>query len=65
MRAVAKPAFQRLTDKIGQVQRKWLLVADIFHKIVDMAYDERIVLDGGPRRLRFAKSSTRCQAILS
>ena len=30
------------------MQRKWLLVADIFHKIVDMAYDERIVLDGGP-----------------
>ena len=48
MRAVAKPAFQRLTDENGQVQRKWLLVADIFHKIVDMAYDERIVLDGGP-----------------
>ena len=49
LRAVAKPAFQRLTDEIGQVQRKWLLAfADIFHKIVDMAYDERIVLDGGP-----------------
>jgi hypothetical protein len=48
LHAVAKPAFQRLTDEIGQVQRKWLLVADIFHKIVDMAYDDRIVLDGGP-----------------
>ena len=48
LRAIAKPAFQRLTDEIEQVQRKWLLVADIFHKFVDMAYDERIVLNGGP-----------------
>jgi hypothetical protein len=44
LRAVAKPAFQKLTDEIGQVQRRWLLVADIFHKIIDMAYDERIGL---------------------
>ena len=48
LRAVAKPAFQKLTDEIGQVQRRWLLVADIFHKIVDMAYDERIGLKRGP-----------------
>jgi len=30
------------------VQRRWLLVADIFHKIVDMAYDDRIALKRGP-----------------
>jgi hypothetical protein len=48
LHAVAKPAFQRLTDEIGQSQRKWLLVADIFHKIIDMAYDDRILLGGGP-----------------
>ncbi|MGO9702133.1 MAG: hypothetical protein ACLPX7_23050 [Xanthobacteraceae bacterium] len=48
LRSVAKPAFQRLTDEIAQVQRRWLLVADIFHKIVDLAYDDRIDLRGGP-----------------
>jgi len=48
LRAVAKPAFQQLTEEIGQVQRRWLLVAHIFHKIVDMAYDDRIALKRGP-----------------
>jgi hypothetical protein len=48
LRAIAKPAFQQLTEEIGQVQRRWLLVADIFHKIVDMAYDDRIAPERGP-----------------
>jgi hypothetical protein len=45
--AVAKPAFDHLTEEIAQVQRRWLLVADIFQMIVDMAHDDRIVLHRG------------------
>jgi hypothetical protein len=45
--AVAKPAFDHLTERIAQVQRRWLLVADIFQLIVDMAYDDRIALRRG------------------
>ena len=45
--AVAKPAFDQLAAEIGQVQRKWLLVADIFQMTVDMAFDERIALRRG------------------
>lgn len=48
LHAVAKRAFQQLTDEIGQVQRRWVLVADIFHMIVDVAHDDRITLKGGP-----------------
>jgi hypothetical protein len=48
LRAVARRAFQQLTDEIGQVQRRWILVADIFHMIVDMAHDDRISLKRGP-----------------
>jgi hypothetical protein len=46
--AVAKPAFDHLTEEIAGVQRRWLLVADIFQMIVDMAHDDRIALRGGP-----------------
>ncbi len=46
--AIAKAAFDQLIDEIGQVQRKWLLVADIFQLIVDMAFDERVDLRRGP-----------------
>ena len=45
--AVAKPAFDHLTERIAQVQRRWLLVADIFQMIVDMAHDDRIALRRG------------------
>ena len=45
--AVAKPAFDQLAAEISQVQRKWLLVADIFQMTVDMAFDERIALRRG------------------
>jgi hypothetical protein len=45
--AVAKPAFDHLTEEIAQVQRRWLLVADIFQMIVDMAHDEGIALRRG------------------
>ena len=46
--AVAKPAFDHLTEEIARVQRRWLLVADIFQMIVDMTYDDRIALRRGP-----------------
>jgi hypothetical protein len=46
--AVAKPAFHHLTEEIAQVQRRWLLVADIFQLIVDMAHDDRVALRRGP-----------------
>jgi hypothetical protein len=46
--AVAKPAFDHLTEDIAQVQRRWLLVADIFQMIVDMAHEDRIALGRGP-----------------
>ena len=45
--AVAKPAFDHLTERIAQVQRRWLLVADIFQMIVDIAHDDRIALRRG------------------
>jgi hypothetical protein len=45
--AIAKPAFDQLINEIGQVQRKWLLTADIFQSIVDMAFDKRIAVRGG------------------
>jgi hypothetical protein len=45
--AVAKPAFDHLSEEIAQLQRRWLLVADIFQLIVDMAYDDRIDLRRG------------------
>jgi hypothetical protein len=46
--AVTRPAFDHLTEEIAGVQRRWLLVADIFQMIVDMAYDDRIELRRGP-----------------
>ena len=45
--AVVKPAFDHLSEEIEQVQRRWLLVADIFQTIVDMAHDDRIELRRG------------------
>ena len=45
--AVAKPALDRLIDEITHLQRDWLVVADIFHKTVDIAYDERFQSKGG------------------
>jgi len=45
--AVAKVAFDQLMAEISQVQRKWLLTADIFQLIVDMAFDQRIALRRG------------------
>jgi hypothetical protein len=45
--AVAKPAFDHLSEEIAQLQRRWLLVADIFQLIVDMAFDDRIALRRG------------------
>jgi hypothetical protein len=45
--AVAKPAFDHLSEEIAQLQRRWLLVADIFQLIVDMAFDDRISLRRG------------------
>jgi len=46
-KAVAKPAFDYLSDKIARMQHRWLLVADIFQKIVDMAHDDNIELRRG------------------
>jgi hypothetical protein len=46
--AIAKPAFDQLSNEIAQVDRKWLMVADIFQVIVDMAHDERAMLRRGP-----------------
>jgi hypothetical protein len=47
MSALARVAFDHLSGEIEQVQRRWLLVADIFQMIVDMAHDDRIVLRRG------------------
>jgi hypothetical protein len=46
--AIAKAAFDQLSREIAQVDRKWLMVADIFQMIVDMAHDERAMLRRGP-----------------
>jgi hypothetical protein len=45
--AVAQPALDRLIDEVAHLQRDWLLVADIFHKTVDIAYDKRFQSKGG------------------
>ncbi len=45
--AIASAALDQLSGEIGQVQRRWLWVADIFQLIVDMDYDECAVLRGG------------------
>jgi len=47
MNAIASVAFDQLSVEIGQLQRRWLWVADIFQVIVDMAYDGRAILRGG------------------
>jgi hypothetical protein len=46
--AIAKAAFDQLSKEIARVDRKWLMVADIFQVFVDMAHDERAILRGGP-----------------
>jgi hypothetical protein len=46
--SIASAALDQLSAEIGQLQRRWLLVADIFQVIVDMAFDKRVVLRGGP-----------------
>jgi hypothetical protein len=46
--AIAKIAFDQLSNEIAQVEHKWLMVADIFQIIVDMAHDERATLRRGP-----------------
>jgi hypothetical protein len=48
MNSVVDAALDQLSAEIGQVQRRWLLVADIFQVIVDMAFGKRAVLRGGP-----------------
>jgi hypothetical protein len=48
LKAIANPALDFLCDKIAQQQRGWLLVADVFQLIVDMAYENRITLRRGP-----------------
>ena len=45
--ALAKVAFDQLSTEIAQIQRRWLLVADIFQLVVDMAHDERAALRRG------------------
>ena len=47
MNAIASAALDHLSAEIGQVQRRWLFVADIYQVIVDMAYDGRAILRGG------------------
>ena len=48
MNAITSVALDQLSGEIGQIQRRWLCVADIFQLIVDMAYDDRAVLRRGP-----------------
>jgi hypothetical protein len=48
VKAIANAALDQLMVEIAQVQRRWLFVADIFQAIVDMAFDKRAVLRGGP-----------------
>ena len=39
--AIADAALDHLSGEISQANRKWLLVADIFQLVVDMAHDKR------------------------
>ncbi len=43
-----QPAFDQLTEEITDTSTRWPRVADIFQIIVDMNYDDRITLRGGP-----------------
>lgn len=56
--AVLRPAFEHLTEEIAQVQRRWLLVADIFQTIVDIAHDDQIDLR---RRSSISKAIDLCE----
>jgi len=47
LRAIANTAFDYLSGKIAHMQQRWLLVADIFQTIVDMAHEDSIVLRRG------------------
>jgi hypothetical protein len=46
--AIANAALDQLLREIEQTQRRWHFVADIFQVVVDMAFDRRAVLRGGP-----------------
>jgi hypothetical protein len=48
LNAMASAALDHLSVEIGQVQRRWLCVADILQVIVDMTFDQRAMLRGGP-----------------
>ena len=47
LRAIANPAFDYLSGKIAHMQQRWLLVADIFQMVVDVAQEDGIVLRRG------------------
>jgi len=63
--AIAKPAFERLTEEVGQMQRRWLWVADIFQMIVDTASEDRVALRRGSSagRLRLPFSVIRAGSL--
>jgi hypothetical protein len=46
--AVAETALSALGDQLEKIQSKWLLVADIFHAIIDIAHEKRVKVRGGP-----------------
>jgi len=46
--AALRPAFEQLTGEIADIAARWPRVADIFQTIIDMNYDDRITLRGGP-----------------
>jgi hypothetical protein len=48
IKAITNAALDQLVVEIGQIQRRWLFVADIFQVVVDMAFDKRALLRGGP-----------------
>jgi hypothetical protein len=48
LKAVSEPAFDALVGELTSIGKKWVPVADVFMRIVDMSRDDRLQLRGGP-----------------
>jgi hypothetical protein len=46
--AISDAAFDKLTDELTEVMKGWPPVADVMSRLVDMTYDGRVKLRGGP-----------------
>lgn len=55
--AISDAAFDKLTDELTEVMKGWPPVADVMSRLVDMTYDGRVKLRGGPSIAKAAELS--------